>query len=159
MVREMQPGDHRLIAWLVPAGDEVPAADELRAHLGRLLPEHQIPALFLPLDVLPLTASGKLDRTTLARTELPDQLLRPQLAAGFTAPRTSLERHLAEIWQRLLGLDQVGVHDNFFDLGGHSLLATHVQAEIAAELGVELELLEIFEHPTVAGLARLLEEG
>ncbi|MBV9773838.1 MAG: amino acid adenylation domain-containing protein, partial [Gemmatimonadetes bacterium] len=151
VVREDTPGDPRLVAYLVVEG-EVPAAGELRAHLGTRLPEHMVPSAFVALESLPLTPSGKLDRRALPA---------PEGASGgeYEAPRSETERVLAEGWAEVLGVERVGVHDSFFDLGGHSLLGTRVISRVREAFGVELPLRALFEAPTVAGLAERVEEA
>jgi len=113
LVREDQPGDRRLVAYVVPHPPQTPSASELRHFLKERLPEYMIPAVVV-LKTLPLTANGKVDRRLLPA---PDQT-RPELAATFVAPRTPLQEAVAEIWTNLLNLEQIGIYDNFFDLGG-----------------------------------------
>ncbi|HKI05604.1 MAG TPA: amino acid adenylation domain-containing protein, partial [Thermoanaerobaculia bacterium] len=152
VAREQAPGDLRLAAFVVAKpGDEAPA---LRPFLRERLPEHMVPWVIVPLAALPLTPNGKVDRRALARMDLAAELA----AAGdaSAAPGTPAEELLAGMWCEVLGLPRVGVHDNFFSLGGHSLLATQLVSRLREALGVELPLRQIFETPTVAGLARLL---
>ena len=152
VIREEPSGDKRLVAYFVPRWDPAPSTGELRSLLGANLPEYMIPSTFVPLEALPLTPSGKLDRRALPS---PDRI-RPELESGFVAPRSPVEVLLATIWIGLLGVEPVGIHDNFFALGGHSLLATQVMSRIRALLQVELPLRTIFEVPTIAGLAATL---
>ncbi len=143
--------DGRLAAYVVAAGG-APPREELAAFLRERLPGPMVPAAFVFLDRLPLLASGKVDRRA-----LPDPGRdRPELAAAYALPQNERERQVAEIWQETLGLDRVGIHDNFFDLGGHSLAAAEVQAKLRERLGVEVELIELFRHPTIHALARAL---
>ncbi|HEX6289408.1 MAG TPA: amino acid adenylation domain-containing protein, partial [Herpetosiphonaceae bacterium] len=121
---------------------------QLRSFLEAWLPEYMVPATFMLLDALPLTANGKLDRKALPA---PDRT-RPELESAFVAPRTADEQALAEIWGGILSLDRIGIHDNFFALGGHSLLATQVIARVRDTLQVELPLRSLFEAPTIASL-------
>ncbi|WP_328649576.1 amino acid adenylation domain-containing protein [Amycolatopsis sp. NBC_00348] len=150
VAREDEPGDQRLVAYVVPAGTAT-TVPQLRASLEESLPEYQIPARFVLVPALPKTANGKIDRLALPD---PDSA-RPELGAGFAAPRTELETAIAAIWHEVLGLDRVGVFDDFFDLGGHSLLAAHVVARLRARHDVKVPLRAIFEARTVAGLAEL----
>ena len=136
--------DHELVAYVVPQGDASP--DELRAFLAESLPAYMVPARFVWLSALPLTASGKIDRRA-----LPDPA-DFELAAEYVAPRTPLEEELARIWADLLGVDRVGVHDDFFALGGHSLLATQAVIRIRNAIA-DIELHSIFDAPTAATLA------
>src|SRR4051812_2822989 len=143
-----------LIAYGVPReGADLPA--DLREHLRAVLPEPMLPARLIPLPALPLTANGKLDRRALAREPLPEE------AAGedFTPPRTPLEERLAAIWREVLGVERVGVHDDFLALGGHSLLAVRVLSRVQEALGVAVPMQAFFAAPTVAGLAARLEAG
>ncbi|HEX8272563.1 MAG TPA: amino acid adenylation domain-containing protein [Longimicrobiaceae bacterium] len=147
VVREDQPGDKRLAAYVV--GDA--GADVLREHLRRDLPEYMLPAAFVAVDALPLTPSGKLDRRALPAPDFGSAEER------YVAPRTSVEEVLAGIFAEVLELERVGTEQNFFHLGGHSLLAARVVARARAALGVEIPLRALFEAPTVAGLAEHAE--
>ncbi|HKH45555.1 MAG TPA: amino acid adenylation domain-containing protein, partial [Thermoanaerobaculia bacterium] len=145
--------DQRLVAYL-GAAEEVAAA-ELRARLGARLPSYMVPSAFVLLPELPLTPTGKLDRRALAKIEPAGA----ELAAGeVQAPRTPAEEIVAAAWSEVLGIERVGVHDNFFESGGHSLLATQVVSRLREAFGVEVPLRALFEAPTVAGLAQAVEE-
>jgi hypothetical protein len=122
----------------------------LRRHLSSQLPEHMLPGAFVWLPQFPLSPNGKLDRKA-----LPDPQ-RPGAAQDFVPPRTAAERRLGRIWSEVLGQDRIGIHDDFFALGGHSLLATQVITRINITFGTRLALRQIFEAPTLAGLAALL---
>jgi acyl carrier protein len=113
-----------------------------------------IPAAFVEVDAFPLTPNGKINRHALPEPPA----YRAELAADFVAPRSESERIVADIWCEVLAVDSVGVHENFFALGGHSLLATRVLARMRQAFEVELNLRTIFELPTVAGLARAIDE-
>jgi amino acid adenylation domain-containing protein len=149
-------GEQNLAAWLVPThADAPPSVNELRALISAALPDYMVPSTFVLMSSLPLTANGKLDRRS-----LPDPLLagqRPETA--YVAPRTAVEQRLREIWSELFGLQQIGVHENFFDLGGHSLLAMQVVARIAAAFHVMLPANSLFEHSTLAQLAEAVERA
>ncbi len=150
LVREDQPGDKRLVAYLVPTKGQTPTTDNLRRFLQDKLPEYMIPSAFVTLLALPLTPNGKVNRKALPA---PDTN-RPEIGREFVAPRTPVEEVLAGIWAGVLGLEQVGVYDNFFDLGGHSLLATQVISRVRETFMVELPLRTFFEAPVVAKLSR-----
>jgi amino acid adenylation domain-containing protein len=154
LAREDVPGDKRLAAYVVAAGAALAAA-ELRQALQRILPAPFIPSAFVFLDALPLTAHGKVDRRALPA---PDGA-RQAPGAEFMAPRDPMEEGLAAIWARLLKLERVGVHDNFFALGGHSLLGTRVLAAVRETFGVEIPLRTLFQKPSVAELALVLAEA
>ncbi|TNV64185.1 non-ribosomal peptide synthase/polyketide synthase, partial [Corallococcus exiguus] len=151
LVREDVPGDKRLVAYVVTGTLDVQA---LREHLRQRLPEYMVPAAFVPLPVLPLTATGKLDRQALPA---------PDVAASarkgrFVEPADPLEEQLAAIWARELGARSVGVHDHFFeDLGGTSLTVVRVASRLHEALQRDVPVVWLFEHPTVHGLARRLE--
>jgi len=141
-----------LVGYVVGEG----AADfvALREHLRERLPAYMVPSQFVALEALPLTPSGKVDRKALPEPGGE----RPAVEADYAEPRNETERLIAGVWKEVLGLERVGVHDNFFDLGGHSLLATQVVSRMGEALGVELPLRQLFEKPTVAGLAAAVEE-
>ncbi|HKV09853.1 MAG TPA: amino acid adenylation domain-containing protein, partial [Thermoanaerobaculia bacterium] len=151
VVRDDLPGGRALVACAVPReGDELP--QDLQGFLRERLPDYMVPAFFVALPALPLTANGKVDRAALAR-------LGPVPGGGereTVLPRNPLEERLAGIWSEVLGVATVGVHDNFFELGGHSLLAVQVISRVSDALGVDLPLAGLFEEPTVAGLASRL---
>jgi amino acid adenylation domain-containing protein len=147
VAREDEPGEKRLAGYVVAAaGAEVTAA-ELRAHLASSLPEHMVPAAFVVLARMPLTPNGKLDRGALPA---------PAAGAGagveYVAPRTPTEEVLAAVWAEVLGVERVGIDDNFFAVGGDSILSVRVAAR-ARERGVALEIAELFRHPSVRALA------
>ncbi|MES2940788.1 MAG: amino acid adenylation domain-containing protein [Pseudomonadota bacterium] len=151
LAREDMPGDKRLVAYVV--GDALDA-ETLRAGLLRSLPQYMVPAHYVPLPALPLNANGKVDRKALP---VPDA--NAASSRAYEAPRTATEQALAGIWAQLLGLDKVGVHDDFFALGGHSLLATQVVSKLRTACGVELPLRALFETPRLADLAARVDQA
>jgi len=153
VAREDRPGEKRLVAYVVGAAGSAPEAGRLREHMASRLPEYMVPSVFVVLAALPLTVSGKVDRRALPAPEAGDYQ-----RGGYVAPRTELERRLCEIWEELLGVERVGIEDNFFDLGGHSLLATRVVSRVRSALGRELPLRVIFEHPEIGDLCETLPE-
>ncbi len=152
-VREDEPGNKYLVAYIVPREAVLPTVSELRSFLKQKLPDYMVPSAFVMLDALPLTPNGKVDRRTLPAPE------RARFGAEktFTSPRTPVEEVLAGIWAQVLEIEPVGIHDNFFELGGHSLLATQVIYRVRSALQVELPLRCLFESPTIAGLAESIE--
>lgn len=140
----------RLFGYVVTDDrDPAPLIARLHERARSQLPYYMVPARLIPLDRLPLTANGKLDRS---RLPAPGSE-RPAAGADFVAPRTPLEERVAAVWREALGVDRIGIHDDFFALGGHSLLAVRVVFLIRAELGTEVPVRTIFSHPTVAGFA------
>jgi amino acid adenylation domain-containing protein len=152
--RDDGAGSKRLVAWLVPSGDERASAGALREHLRGHLPEPMVPSAFAWVHALPRTAGGKLDRRA-----LPDPAGEPETGAEPVAPRNELEARLAELWADVLGVDRVGVEDDFFDLGGQSIVAARLASRIRAELGRELPLALLLRASTVARLAEALATG
>ncbi|HYG65957.1 MAG TPA: amino acid adenylation domain-containing protein [Thermoanaerobaculia bacterium] len=153
LARPDGPGGPRLVAYVVPAAGEKPAATELRELLQQRLPDYMVPAVFVTLDSLPLTPNSKVDRRALPAPAG----LHPAPGTAYLAPRTPGEEILASIWAEVLGVERVGLRDNFFELGGHSLLATQVISRVREAFGVELPVRELFEEPTVEGLAGRIE--
>ena len=151
--------DAALVAYVVSAVPEEEADSvQLREFLRTKLPEYMVPSIFVNLKSLPLTPNGKVDRKALP----PPTQSRPDLRAPYLAPRTQLEKELAEVCAQVLGMEdvQVGVHDNFFDLGGHSLLGTRLVFLLREKYALDaaqLPLRALFEQPTVANLARIID--
>jgi amino acid adenylation domain-containing protein len=152
VAREDVPGEKRLVAYMVGTDGQAPDVSELRRHLKATLPEHMVPSIFMTLEALPLNASGKIDR---ARLPAPDGA-RPALAAGYVAPRTALETLLAGIWESVLRVERIGVHDNFFELGGDSIRAAILINQLQEKLGSAINVVALFDAPTVATLAEFL---
>jgi amino acid adenylation domain-containing protein len=151
-LREDTPNVKRLVAYVTPAGEQRPIVQAVKAQLRQMLPDYMVPAALVILEQLPLTPSGKVDRRNLPQPTL------PAMGSEFIAPRTEAEKVLAVIWSDLLGLEQVGIEDNFFDLGGSSLLATQVLTSVQQQFGVDLSVVRLYEYPTVSGLAAYLQE-
>lgn len=145
--------DRYLVAYCVPHHGSLPSMYELRNFLRTKLPDYMVPAAFVVIEVLPLLPNGKIDRQALPAPEQE----RVPLFEEFVAPRTLTEELLAGIWSSVLGIEAVGIYDNFFVLGGHSLLAVQVMSRLRKALRVEVPLRMLFEAPTVAGLARGVE--
>ncbi|MGG7569784.1 amino acid adenylation domain-containing protein [Streptomyces sirii] len=143
--------DGRLVGYALPAADAV-ETEALRAHLAAELPAHMVPSAFLTLEAWPLTPSGKLDRKALPRPGFEGN-------ADSRAPRTERERTLCALFADVLRVTRVGTDDSFLDLGGHSLLATRLTSRIRATLGVEVQIKDLFEHPTVAGLSARIDQA
>ncbi len=152
IAEEINGGDKRLVGYVVPAGTRAPSAAELRTFLRTVLPAYMVPAVFVPLGELPLTTTGKIDRRALPAPDL-DAARR-----SFVAPHSALEQRLAEIYARVLGLERVGVHDNFFDLGGGSIQILEIIVQVESD-GLSLTPETFFEHQTVAAVAAFLERG
>jgi amino acid adenylation domain-containing protein len=148
LAREDEPGDKRLVAYVVPMAGALAVA-ELRSQLSTFLPDYMVPAAWVFLDALPLSPNGKIDRKALPVPELS----RDSLAVDYVAPRNSTEELLAGIWAEVLKVERIGAHDNFFALGGHSLLATQVVSRIRTALKTDLPLRMLFEAPSLAALA------
>ena len=152
IAREDGPGGKRLVGYVVAAGAAVPDAAVLRSHLGRSLPEHMVPSAFVVLDRLPLTPNGKLDRRALPAPEA-------RVGSVRRVARTPQEEILCGLFAEVLGLERVGIDDNFFALGGHSLLATRLISRIRSTLDVELAIRSLFEAPTVEALVQRLGDA
>jgi thioesterase domain-containing protein/acyl carrier protein len=149
LVRTRTTGDARVIAYLVPRGDADFNVTTVRRRLAAVVPPQSLPSRFVVLERLPTTASHKIDRDALPA---PDTT-RPRLEAPFVAARSDLETSIAAVWAETLGLDQVGIADDFFDLGGDSLDAMAVLSRLSTALGADLRALTVFEHPTVERFA------
>ncbi|HYP38956.1 MAG TPA: amino acid adenylation domain-containing protein, partial [Chloroflexia bacterium] len=155
VAREDTPGNKRLVAYVVPEPGEECVAGDLRAYLRGQLPDYMVPSTYVQLEALPLSPNGKVDRGALPAPTTG----RVEEGDAFDTPGTPVEKGLAEIWAEVLGLpsEQIGVQDSFFELGGHSLLVTQVMTRIRSAFGVDLPLRSLFEEPTMAGLARMIE--
>jgi acyl carrier protein len=145
-------GDIQLVAYFTSEQPEL-SAPELREYLRSKLPEYMIPARFVRLPALPVTAGGKIDTQA-----LPDPSLSEAESQAFVPPGTALEAALAEIWAEVLRIERVGMDDDFFELGGHSLLATSLISRLRDAFAVDLSVHELFERPTLRLLAPLIDE-
>ena len=155
VVLREEGGERHLTGYVVPSGKELPTTSELRSHLLASLPEYMVPAGFVWMEKMPLTLNGKLDRQALpARTAQ-----RPELNQTYTAPRTELEKFLAGIWREILRLEQVGIHDKFFELGGDSLQGARFIAQVETKLREQIYVVVLFEAPTIAEFAAYLEKN
>ncbi|HZF13175.1 MAG TPA: beta-ketoacyl synthase N-terminal-like domain-containing protein, partial [Thermoanaerobaculia bacterium] len=159
---ESAPEQKALVAYLVGAGGAVPAAAELKSFLARRLPPYMIPATYVALPALPKTSGGKIDRAALPATAASAEAAKPAVAAvAPTPPAVSatlpagppVEELLTGIWRELLAIEEIGPDDNFFDLGGHSMLLAIVRARVQESLGVELSMLDLYNHPTLTDLS------
>lgn len=152
LVRRDPPGHPRLVAYAVPRPDAAVTEEEARRHLRGILPPYMVPAAVVVLDAMPRTAGGKVDRRALPAP------VRERGGGAAAAPaETGMEARVATLWEALLGVEAVGVEENFFDLGGHSLLLVALQNRLRAELGREVPLVELFQHSTVRSLAAHLQ--
>ena len=154
VVSEDEPGDARLVAYLVARTGEAGGTlvPDVRRILAGRLPRHMLPSAFVVLEAWPLTANGKINRRALP----PPDDARPDLQAPFVPPRSEAEAVLARIWADVLKVDRIGVHDDFFQLGGHSLRAIQVVSRVREQFGIELPLRALFEHATVGELAEAI---
>ncbi|MGH3754912.1 MAG: amino acid adenylation domain-containing protein, partial [Pseudonocardiaceae bacterium] len=151
VARQDRPGQQRLVAYVVPVTGHQVELDVLRAYAAQYLPDYMVPTLFMVLDRLPLTPNGKVDRRGLPALQ--------RAGVPGRGPRTPQEQILCELFAQVLGVPVVGVDDNFFELGGDSLVTTRLVSRIRSTMGAELSIRALFEAPTVAGLARLLDTG
>ncbi len=155
VMREDTPGDKTLVAYVVPKVKrevEIPAS-ELRRYLQQKLPQYMVPGIFVPLETMQHTSSGKMDRRALPKP----QNLVAGVSGPIAAPRTLIEKSLSAIWAEVLGLQDVGIHDSFFELGGHSLKATWLISLVRRKFQVDIPLRLVFNSPTVAGLAEYIQ--
>lgn len=152
IAREDKPGEKKLVAYYC-AAQEI-ALDALRAHMKTSLPDYMVPAAFMPMDALPLTSNGKVDRVALPAPDVS----RTSRKDTYVAPRTPAEQALARIWSEVLGIEAPGIHDNFFELGGDSILSIQVISR-ARQAGMAISPHELFQSPTIAGLAAIAPQA
>jgi amino acid adenylation domain-containing protein len=155
VTRELQDGEKSLVGYIVLVPGANVSAGELKSAIRNRLPEYMVPAVFVQLESMPVTQNGKIDRAILPPVTATNTLAE----SAFVAPRTPVEERVAEILAQLLGLERVGVEDNFFMLGGHSLLGTQLILRLRGTFGIELSLRTIFEAPTVTELAARVESS
>ncbi|MCF2150416.1 Non-ribosomal peptide synthetase [Desmonostoc muscorum LEGE 12446] len=153
IARVDNPGDKRLVAYIVPQPQQTPKVSELHSFLKEKLPQYMVPSFIVILESLPLTPNGKIDRRA-----LPAPQPSSELSEKYVAPRTPIEEILALIWTQVLKVEVVGIHDNFFTLGGHSLLATQLISRVRTSLKVELPLRSLFAAPTIAQLSQNIQQ-
>lgn len=152
IMREDTPGDKRLVGYVTP--EKLPLDEsQLKDYLKQLLPDYMVPAAIVVLDKIPLTPNGKADRRALP---IP---AKSRETKEFVAPNTATEKLLAEIWCAVLGLDRVGIQDNFFDLGGTSILGLQAIARVQKQFGADLKVVKLYQYPTVHSLAKYLGQG
>jgi hypothetical protein len=151
LIRESSPGDQALVAYIVPAVDAPPSIGEFRQFLKSRLPDYMVPSAFVLLEQMPLTANRKIDRRA-----LPNPMAKDSGRGQLVMPGDRLEQTIAQVWRKVLKIEQIGVHDNFFDLGGHSLLMAQAHALLNEALSSSWPLVKIFEHPTIRSLARFI---
>jgi amino acid adenylation domain-containing protein len=144
----------RLIAYIVPRAGQAINAFDLKRHVRQKLPEPMVPAAIVEIKEFPLTASGKIDRKRLPKAEG----IKPEVTGNDKAPRTEIESFITEIWQEHLKRTNIGIEDNFFDLGGHSMMALSIHARLAARFDERVTVIDLFTYPTVAALAKFLEQ-
>ncbi|WP_345027290.1 phosphopantetheine-binding protein, partial [Flavivirga jejuensis] len=150
LAREDVDGNKRLVGYVVVEGDFDKKC--IQEQLGEKLPDYMVPQLWVSLEELPLTRNGKIDKKALPEpdnSELSTQ--------EYVAPSSDIEVQLVSIWQELLGIDKIGIYDDFFDLGGHSLLATCLVSMLRKELSIEVAIRDVFVHTTIAALGVYLE--
>jgi len=154
IARETPSGEVILVAYVVPNRGRAPTVTNLRALLTNSLPDYMIPADFISLDRLPLTATGKVDRRA-----LPDHSkMRPRLQSVYVAPKTWVEAELASIWSEILALQPIGIHDNLFELGGHSLAAMRIVSRVIKRFQINPPVELLFQALTVAEMAAVVTE-
>jgi acyl carrier protein len=153
IVREDEPGDQRLVAYVVGKHQVAVDTDELRSSLKGRLPEYMVPGAIVVLERMPLTVNEKIDRTALPK---PERAIAE--ASCYVQPRHKLDEKVAAIWADALKVPRIGIHDNFFVLGGHSLLATRIVSRMRNELEIDLTLRMVFEKPTVAAMSDAIEQ-
>jgi thioesterase domain-containing protein/acyl carrier protein len=151
IAREDVPGDKRLVAYVILNSEQVAIIDKLRHFLKQRLPDYMVPSAFVMLEALPMTPNGKVDRRS-----LPEPPQTRQETEAIVVPRDEAELQLANIWEKVLGIQPIGIRDNFFDLGGNSLLALRLVAQVEKAFKKNLPLATFFQNPTIEQLAKIL---
>ncbi|NDJ21062.1 amino acid adenylation domain-containing protein [Nostoc sp. B(2019)] len=154
VVYQDEPGNLQLVAYVVAKTQAVPSISELRSFLKEKLPDHMLPSAFVMVENLPLAPSGKVDRKALPK---PDNL-RPELETAYVLPRNEMEHAIADIWQKILKVEKVGIQDNFFDLGGHSLNVLQVYSKLRELFKADLVITDLFKYPTISSISRYLSQ-
>lgn len=154
VAREDRPNHKQLVAYVVAQKEQVITVSELHRFLKEKLPDYMLPSAFVILETLPLLPNGKVDRHSLPA---PDQT-RPELETTYQPPQNDLEQTIANIWQEVLHVKEVGIYDNFFELGGQSLLLVQVHSKLQKILPQDLSLVEMFQYPTISSLAKYLSQ-
>jgi amino acid adenylation domain-containing protein len=153
LVRDDVPGNKQLVGYVVPREGKAPTAEDLQQFVKQKLPEYMAPSQFVFLDSIPLTTNGKVDRKALPAPTYGNV----SEGKDFAAPRTETEKAIADIWSKLMKLERIGIHDDFFDFGGHSLMAMKMVSQIEERFGISLPLADFLEEPTIAGLAKKVQ--
>jgi thioesterase domain-containing protein/acyl carrier protein len=153
LAREIKQGDKQLVAYVSPKGKAALSASDLRSHLQANLPEHMVPSFFVLLDEMPMTPTGKIDRKKLPLPTATGD------SRGCAAPRDPMELEMAQLWEQVLGVCPIGIHDNFFEVGGHSLKAVALMEAIRKRFDVTLPLTLLFQSPTIAALCHKLRDS
>jgi acyl-CoA synthetase (AMP-forming)/AMP-acid ligase II len=157
ILREDSPGDKRLVGYVQAAKGTKPDAEVLRQRLAAEMPEFMVPSAIVAVSQLPQTPNGKIDRKALPAPPRGGQIAAP--ATADRQPRNKLESLVADIWRRVLGLNEIGLRDNFFDIGGHSLLIIQVLKELREKVPRPIQMTDLFRHTTIESLGRFLESG
>jgi amino acid adenylation domain-containing protein/non-ribosomal peptide synthase protein (TIGR01720 family) len=152
LAREDQPGDKRLVGYLVARPEHTLDIEDVRAYLKSRLPEYMVPSAFVAIDAIPVTSNGKVDRKALPAPEIDGE------QQEFTAPRSTVEELLADLWAAVLGRERVGIHDNFFALGGDSILSIQMIAR-ARQAGLQITPRQVYQHQTIAELVAVVDTG
>jgi amino acid adenylation domain-containing protein len=154
LARSDEAGDKRLVAYIVTEQKSTLALDELNRFLEGQLPDYMIPKAFVMLEALPITANGKVNRNA-----LPSPAQRPLAAEEDVSPQTEVEQNIAAVWQEVLNVEKLGIHDNFFDLGAHSIHIGQVNGKLKALLNRDISMIEMFKYPTISSLTKYLNQS